>query len=80
MFVVESISTGKGIEPKASAANLVRVGGHATLDLRMEYAFHPDWTVLARVTNLFDRDYQLVDWYNQPGREFGLNLRWQPAR
>ena len=27
MFVVESISTGKGIEPKASAANLVRVAG-----------------------------------------------------
>ncbi|MCA0197846.1 MAG: TonB-dependent vitamin B12 receptor [Proteobacteria bacterium] len=60
------------------AANLVRVGGHATLDLRMEYAFHPDWTVLARVTNLFDRDYQLVDWYNQPGREFGINVRWRP--
>ena len=62
------------------AANLVRVGGYATLDLRVEYALGSDWTVLARVTNLFDRDYQLVDWYNQPGREFGLNLRWQPAR
>ncbi len=62
------------------AANLVRVDGYATVDLRVEYAFHSDWTVLARVTNLFDRDYQLVDWYNQPGREFGLNLRWQPAR
>ncbi len=61
------------------AANLVRVGGYATLDLRVEYALGSDWTVLARVTNLFDRDYQLVDWYNQPGREFGLNLRWQPA-
>ena len=46
------------------AANLVRVGGYATLDLRVEYAFHRDWTVQARVTNLFDRDYQLVDWYN----------------
>ncbi|AKC87201.1 TonB-dependent vitamin B12 receptor [Pseudoxanthomonas suwonensis] len=62
------------------AANLVRVGGYATLDLRVEYALHPDWTVQARVTNLFDRDYQLVDWYNQPGREYGLNLRWQPRR
>ena len=56
------------------------MGGYATLDLRVEYALGSDWTVLARVTNLFDRDYQLVDWYNQPGREFGLNLRWQPAR
>jgi len=62
------------------AANTARVGGHATLDLRFEYALHPDWTLLARVTNLFDRDYQVVDWYNQPGREFGINLRWRPAR
>ena len=60
------------------AANLVRVGGYATVDLRVEYAFHSDWTVLARVTNLFDRDYQLVDWYAQPGREYGLSVRWQP--
>ncbi|KAF1699387.1 TonB-dependent vitamin B12 receptor [Pseudoxanthomonas jiangsuensis] len=62
------------------AANTVEVGGHATADLRLEYALHPDWTLQARVTNLFDRDYQLVDWYNQPGREFGLSVRWQPAR
>lgn len=60
------------------AANSVRLGGYATFDLRFEYALHADWTVQARVTNLFDRDYELVDWYNQPGREFGLNLRWQP--
>ena len=60
------------------AANLVRVGGYATLDLRFEYALGSDWTVLARVTNLFDRDYQLVDWYAQPGREYGLSVRWQP--
>ena len=62
------------------AANTVEVGGHATADLRLEYVLHPDWTLQARVTNLFDRDYQLVDWYNQPGREFGLSVRWQPAR
>ena len=60
------------------AANLVRVGGYATLDLRFEYALGSDWTVLARVANLFDRDYQLVDWYAQPGREYGLSVRWQP--
>lgn len=60
------------------AANLVRVGGYATLDVRFEYALGSDWTVLARVTNLFDRDYQLVDWYAQPGREYGLSVRWQP--
>ena len=62
------------------AANTVRVGGYASVDLRFEYALHADWTLQARVTNLFDRDYQLVDWYHQPGREYGLSVRWQPAR
>ena len=59
------------------AANLVRVGGYATVDLRVEYAFHSDWTVLARVTNLFDRDYQLANGFNAPGSTALLQLGWQ---
>jgi len=60
------------------AANSARVGGHVTFDLRAEYALDADWSLLARVTNLLDQRYQIVDWYNQPGREFGLQLRWRP--
>ncbi|KAF1689919.1 TonB-dependent receptor domain-containing protein [Pseudoxanthomonas taiwanensis] len=60
------------------AANSARVGGHLTFDLRAEYALDADWSLLARVTNLLDQRYQIVDWYNQPGREFGLQLRWRP--
>ncbi|MCF7222322.1 TonB-dependent vitamin B12 receptor [Marilutibacter chinensis] len=59
-------------------ANSVRVGGHATFDLRAEYAFHPDWTVQARIANLFDREYETVAWYNRPGREWFLTLRYAP--
>ena len=62
------------------AANAVRLGGYATLDLRVAYALNPDWTLEARVDNAFDRDYETVAWYNQPGREYGLSLRWAPAR
>ena len=62
------------------AANTVRLGGYATTDLRLEYAINPDWTLQARATNVFDRDYETIAWYNQPGREFGLSLRWRPAR
>ncbi len=62
------------------AANTVRLGGYATLDLRVEYAFHPDWTLQARAANVFDRQYETIAWYNQPGREYGLNLRYQPGR
>jgi vitamin B12 transporter len=62
------------------AANNVRVGGYATVDLRVEYAVNADWTLQARATNVFDREYETIAWYNQPGREYGLSLRYQPTR
>ena len=62
------------------AANLVRLGGYATFDLRASWTLNPDWTLEARVDNAFDRDYETVAWYNQPGREYGLSLRWAPVR
>jgi len=62
------------------AANTVRVAGYGTVDLRLEYAVNTDWTLQARATNVFDRDYETIAWYNQPGREYGLSLRYRPAR
>lgn len=62
------------------AANTVRLGGYSTTDLRLEYAVTPAWTLQARATNVFDRDYETIAWYNQPGREYGLSLRYSPAR
>ncbi len=63
-----------------NAVNSVRLGGYATLDLRMEVALTPSWTLQARAANVFDRDYETVAWYNQPGREFGLSLRYALVR
>ncbi len=63
-----------------NAANTVRLGGYATTDLRLEYAFHRDWSLLARASNAFDREYETVAWFNQPGREYQLALRWRPVR
>ncbi|MCD9033986.1 TonB-dependent vitamin B12 receptor [Luteimonas sp. Y-2-2-4F] len=60
------------------AANLARLGGHATTDLRLEYALAPAWTLQGRVSNVFDREYETVHWYNQPGREFAVTLRYAP--
>jgi vitamin B12 transporter len=62
------------------AANSVRLAGYGTVDLRVEYAVTADWTVQARASNVFDREYETIAWYNQPGREYGLSLRYQPAR
>ena len=61
-------------------ANTLRLPGYATVDLRIEYALHPDWTLQGRVANAFDRDYETAAYYRQPGREYGLTLRYRPSR
>jgi vitamin B12 transporter len=60
-------------------ANTIHVGGYATLDLRAEYALQRDWTLQGEVRNLFDRTYETAAYYNQPGREFAISLRWRPG-
>lgn len=60
-------------------ANALRLGGYATLDLRAEFALGRDWTLQAQLRNAFDRDYETAAYFFQPGREFGLALRWRPA-
>ena len=60
------------------AANTLRVGGYGTLDGRVSWRFAPAFTLQANVVNLFDKHYETSDWYQQPGREFVLSLRWQP--
>ena len=60
------------------AANRYRLDGYATLDLRAEYALSPAWTLQARVGNVGDREYQTVEFFNQPGREYSVMLRYAP--
>jgi len=69
------LGTGKRFD---DALNRERLPGYGTLDLRLSYAVSRDWTVLARATNVFDRRYETVAWYNQPGREYQLSVRYQP--
>ncbi len=61
------------------AANNLRLPGYGTLDLRLEYALSTDWTLQARATNVFDREYETIAFYNQPAREYGLSLRYRPG-
>ena len=61
-------------------ANVRRMGGFATLDVRGEYAVTADWTLQARVANVFDKSYETAAFYNQPGREYFVTLRFRPTR
>ena len=61
-------------------ANTRRLPGYATLDLRAEYALSDALTVQGRLANVFDRDYETVSFYNQPGREWFVTLRYAPVQ
>ncbi|MGY0799532.1 TonB-dependent vitamin B12 receptor [Lysobacter sp. A286] len=61
-------------------ANTRRLPGYTTLDLRAEYALTDALTLQGRLANVFDRDYETVSFYNQPGREWFVTLRYAPAQ
>ncbi|TQV64108.1 MAG: TonB-dependent vitamin B12 receptor [Halothiobacillaceae bacterium] len=60
-------------------ANTVELDPYATLDLRAEYRLQRDWRLQAKVTNLFDAEYETAAWYNQQGRAVLVTLRYQPV-
>jgi len=60
------------------AANQLALGGYATVDLRVEYALAPSWTLQARAANVFDRDYETSAFYAQAGRQYAVTLRYRP--
>ncbi len=60
-------------------ANIHRLGGYATTDLRASWRFGRDWQIEARLANAFDRDYETVYYFNQPGRAWYLTLRYSPT-
>lgn len=60
------------------AANVYRMGGYATTDLRASYAFAPGWQVEAKLANVFDHNYETAYYYNQLGRTWYLTFRYSP--
>lgn len=54
------------------------LGGYTLVDLRGGYRLSRDWSLKARIENLFDHQYETVDGYNQPDREFWLSINYRP--
>ena len=61
-----------------NAANTARLGGYGVVDLRAEYNLSRHWLAQGRIVNLFDKDYETVDYFNQSGRAVFFTLRYQP--
>ena len=55
----------------------VQLGGYGVLAFRARVPLGAAWSVDARVENLLNRDYTLVDGYHTPGTTALLTLRWQ---
>ena len=61
-----------------NAANTVPLGGYTLFNLYATRRLGRDWTLLARVDNLADKNYQLANTYATPGRAFFVSLKWAP--
>ena len=58
-------------------ANTLPMGGYLRVDLLTQWAFGHGWLIEAKVANLLDRSYQTEAYYAQPGRNYGVTVRYQ---
>ncbi|AKJ29106.1 TonB-dependent receptor domain-containing protein [Caldimonas brevitalea] len=58
--------------------NLTRLGGYGLVDLSASRTVAKDWTLIARVDNLGDKDYEMAKDYATAGRTVYLALKWSP--
>ncbi|MDA8454203.1 TonB-dependent receptor [Acidovorax sp. GBBC 3334] len=61
-----------------NAANTFVLGGYTLVNLYASTRVGQDTTLLARVDNLTDKDYQTARTYAQAGRTFYVGLKWAP--
>lgn len=59
-------------------ANRNELGGYTLFNLSASTEVARDWTLLARVNNLANKDYQTARGYATAGRTFYLGLTWAP--
>jgi len=66
-----------------NSTNSKSLGGYAVFNARVDYKFANDWSIQARVNNIFDKEYALAldfsgETYNTPGANLFVNIRYQP--
>ncbi|AYM96041.1 TonB-dependent receptor [Acidovorax sp. 1608163] len=59
-------------------ANTNVLGGYTLVNLYASTRIARDYTLLARVDNVADKDYQLARTYATPGRTLFVGLKWAP--
>ncbi|MCG5529907.1 TonB-dependent receptor [Halorhodospira halochloris] len=54
-----------------------RLSGYGLLNLRTSYAFTPEWSLRGTLENALDKDYEMADGYNQPGRAVYVSIHFE---
>ncbi|MFK5915824.1 MAG: TonB-dependent receptor [Woeseiaceae bacterium] len=58
-------------------SNATRVSGYAIVNLRTRYAISKKLSIKAKLENIFDKDYETVTGYNNPGRSIFISVKYQ---
>ncbi len=59
--------------------NTRKLDSYTRLDLRAEYNINTNWRLQGRIENLFNVSYETAAFFNQPGRNFFVTIRYQPS-
>lgn len=59
------------------ASNAERVSGYGLVNIRTSYNFNKEWTLRAKVDNVFDKDYESIETYNTPGASAFVSIHYQ---
>jgi vitamin B12 transporter len=54
----------------------VTLAGFVTADIRASYHLNKNWILNAKLSNLFDQNYQTVNAYNSAGRNFFITVQY----
>jgi vitamin B12 transporter len=60
----------------SNAANTEYLAGYTLVNLHAQTLVGKEWTLLLRVDNATDANYQLVKDYLTPGRTLYIGMRW----
>ena len=61
------------------AENAATLGGYGVVNVYAQHKLAKDWSLLARVNNLADRDYAPTKGYANAGRTLFVSVKWAPA-
>lgn len=79
-YTVGTLKTGAELvlsgERFDNASNTTRLGGYGLLNLHSTWQFTPDWSLLLRVNNVADKNYETARFYGTSGRTWFAALRY----